>query len=503
MAIPGLPGFSLPGLDASTTTPQPTISRPPRTEHLPAGSELRFEVPSTSTYTVRLLSGTAEIFGTELAPNQTYTFGGGAGASADPSGGSGGSGGTGTGAGYKGAIYTWHGCALEIRGSGEVESEYVGSETDFMREWLALHGMAESMRADAATNTGADPPRFLVVGPEATGKSSLAKCLAAWALKMGRVPTVVNLDPLEGLLSLPGSLSAVAVGSLLDVEKGWGSAPVSGPMANPVKTPLVYQYPFASPEECGRVFKPLVTRAALAVTSKMEEEVAVKVGGLVVDSSAAMCNAKGGYENLVHVVGEFSVNTVVVLGSERVYNDLQRRFANTKPGEDEVVVLKVAKSSGAVNRDEGFMRALRKEQIRSYFFGDAGAPLNPHGQWWDFADLNIWQAVDPMAAQRKLNFMPGMDDEDDPGFGGSQGLGTYEKVSPSQAMINAIMAIKFCAGNAGQEAVRDSCVMGWVYVAEVDEVRKKVRFLAPHPARWGDKALVMGSWPEPVGDLVA
>jgi polyribonucleotide 5'-hydroxyl-kinase len=40
-------------------------------------------------------------------------------------------------------------------------------------------------------------------------------------------------------------------------------------------------------------------------------------------------------------------------------------------------------------------------------------------------------------------------------------------------------------------------------VAEVDETRRKVRFLAPHPSRWGDRALVWGNWPEGVGDLVA
>lgn len=44
--------------------------------------------------------------------------------------------------------------------------------------------------------------------------------------------------------------------------------------------------------------------------------------------------------------------------------------------------------------------------------------------------------------------------------------------------------------------------MGYLYVADVDETKKRVRFLAPHPQRWGDRALVWGSLPEPVADLV-
>jgi len=115
--------------------------------------------------------------------------------------------------------------------------------------------------------------------------------------------------------------------------------------------------------------------------------------------------------------------------------------------------------------------------------------------------------VDPNASATTISFLPGMDDDDDDNKGsfaqGGKGSAMFEQVTPTQGMVNAVLAIKFAGGNAGDEAIRDSCVMGFVYVSEVDETRKKVRFLAPHPSRWGDRALVWGSWPDGVGDLVA
>ncbi|KAK8775595.1 hypothetical protein V5799_031063 [Amblyomma americanum] len=55
-------------------------------------SELRFEVEGKEKVTIELKSGLAEIFGVELVKNKKFTFGPGA----------------------KVAVFTWHGCTLEI-----------------------------------------------------------------------------------------------------------------------------------------------------------------------------------------------------------------------------------------------------------------------------------------------------------------------------------------------------------------------------------------------------
>ena len=100
-----------------------------------------------------------------------------------------------------------------------------------------------------------------------------------------------------------------------------------------------------------------------------------------------------------------------------------------------------------------------------------------------------------------------MDDDDDDipyatARSSSSSTADFDKVTPSNEMLGRLVAVKFCPGNSEEIAIRDSAVMGFLYVSEVDEAKKRVRFLAPHPQRWGDRALVWGGWPEPVTDLV-
>jgi polyribonucleotide 5'-hydroxyl-kinase len=276
--------IALPGLNLSSQPAQPSnapTDTVTRTQDLAANTEYRFEVAFSRTLTVKLQSGTAEFFGTELAPATTYTF-----------------------QGTKGAIFTWHGCKLDI--GGDVESDYVAEETPMM-SFANLHFALENLRDRSAASGGVEMgPRVLVVGPENSGKTSLVKTLASYAVKTGRQPMVVNLDPRQGMLSVPGSFSAAAFSSIVDIEEGWGSSPISGPSPVPVKMPLVYHYGLKDPEE-GKVFRPLVTRMALAVTSRLEEDKVSKQAGFIIDSAGAVSQGKNGvYDNIEHIVSEFS-----------------------------------------------------------------------------------------------------------------------------------------------------------------------------------------------------
>lgn len=274
--------ISLPGLNLGAQ-PTEALNAPAasttRTQELAANTEYRFEVSFTRTLTLRILSGTAEFFGTELAPSGVYTF-----------------------QGTKGAVFTWHGCRLEI--SGEADSEYVAEETQMM-SYANAHFALESLR-ERSIHSGEMGPRVLVVGPENAGKTTVVKTLTAYAVKTGRQPTVVNLDPRQGMLSVPGSFTAAAFSSIVDVEEGWGSSPISGPSPIPVKMPLVYHYGLKDPEE-GKFFKPIVTRMALAVMSRLDEDKTSKQAGFIIDSPGAISQGKAGvYENIEHIISEFS-----------------------------------------------------------------------------------------------------------------------------------------------------------------------------------------------------
>ena len=44
--------------------------------------------------------------------------------------------------------------------------------------------------------------------------------------------------------------------------------------------------------------------------------------------------------------------------------------------------------------------------------------------------------------------------------------------------------------------------MGFMYVAEVDEKKNKLRVLAPAGGRLPNKAIIWGPWPEGIPDLM-
>ncbi|KAF1846602.1 mRNA cleavage and polyadenylation factor IA/II complex [Cucurbitaria berberidis CBS 394.84] len=463
--------ISLPGLNLASQPIEPLnvpTSTATRTQDLSANTEYRFEVSFSRTLTVKLQSGTAEFFGTELAPATTYTF-----------------------QGTKGAIFTWHGCKLEI--GGEVESDYVAEETPMM-SCANLHFALENLRDKSVSSGSVEMgPRVLVVGPENSGKTSLIKTMTSYAVKSGRQPMVVNLDPRQGMLSVPGSFSAAAYSSIVDIEEGWGSSPISGPSPIPVKMPLVYHYGLKDPEE-GKAFKPLVTRMALAVTSRLEEDNASKQAGFIIDSSGAISQGKNGvYENIEHIVSEFSVNVLITLGSERLYSDLARKFSNqVRDPSESVSVIRLEKSGGCVDRSEEYMKALRHAQIREYFFGKGDETLAPSSQMADFGDLNLFKLVQE---SDNAEYRPGDYD--------ASSSPIYEKITPSAALQNKLLAITTASPNERQEVIRDSSIRGYIYVADVDEAKKKVKLLSPQPGQTPGNAMVLGSWPEDIPGLVS
>lgn len=174
-----------------------------------------------------------------------------------------------------------------------------------MISYANLHFALEQVR-DQAIRNEADGPRVLLLGPDNAGKTSLAKLLTAYATKSGRQPLTVNLDPKEGMLSMPGTLTAATFSSIIDVENGWGNSPTNGPSQVPVKLPLVYFYGKANPEDSSQVFNPLVTRIGLSVVSKLQDDVEAKKGGCIIDTPGIISQGKGGYQAIQHIVSEFS-----------------------------------------------------------------------------------------------------------------------------------------------------------------------------------------------------
>ena len=121
------------------------------------------------------MSGTAEIFGTEVVTEQPYTF-----------------------VGTKAAIFTYQGATISVRGSPAVA--YVAGETP-MLSYANLHFALEKIRQNAEDNQS-NGPRVLILGSEDAGKTSLAKILVGYSVRQGRSPVLVGLDPKKVVILL-------------------------------------------------------------------------------------------------------------------------------------------------------------------------------------------------------------------------------------------------------------------------------------------------------------
>lgn len=246
--------------------------------------------------TVRLTSGTAERDGTELALNHSYTF-----------------------ARTKSKIITYTGCALEISGEAEdYVAQYATPEESPALAHLNLHLALQAQRKEEARGHhdrkggggGGGGPRVMICGPQNTGKTTLARTLVALATRMGEQPLMANVDPREGLLALPGTVSAAVFGTVMDVEEpaggfGVSSTPSSGPSLVPVKLPMVYYFGREKVDEDMPLWKDLVVKLGSSVRAKFSNDEVVRSAGLVLDTPP-VTPGKGQIEILTHVVREFA-----------------------------------------------------------------------------------------------------------------------------------------------------------------------------------------------------
>ncbi|KXX76443.1 mRNA cleavage and polyadenylation factor CLP1 [Madurella mycetomatis] len=465
--------MSIPGL--GQIAPQQSSASTTRTIALRPFWEWRFAVPRSSAasgVTVRLTSGTAERDGTELALNHSYTF-----------------------ARTKSKIITYTGCTLEV--SGEAEdyiAQYATPEESPALAYLNLHLALQAQRKEETRGNhdrkggGGGGPRVMICGPRNTGKTTLARTLVALATRMGEQPLMANVDPREGLLALPGTVSAAVFGTVMDVEEpaggfGVSSTPSSGPSLVPVKLPMVYYFGREKVEEDMPLWKDLVAKLGSSVRAKFANDEVVRSAGLVLDTPP-VAPGKGEIEILTHVVREFAVNVVVVLGSAGLSAEMQRLLENEKTAYGEpITVFPLDKSDGVAERDKDFTKFIREAAIKEYFFGDSKRTLSPFTQSVGFDDVAIFKAPD------ETDFY---DDSQQ----------TLEPAEISAGMSHWTLAVMNASVNDPPETIRQAPVMGFVAIADVDEDRRRLKILSPVSGKLGNRPMVWGRWPEPYINLL-
>lgn len=177
---------------------------------VPAKSELRIEIGEAEAF-VTVTEGTAEIFGAVVQLHRRLRL-----------------------SHSKIAIFTYDGCSVTLEGmpsespyvvpscssgrltssrfSGLEEAEtlcrYTSDETPMDAYLNASHIINNQRKVAREVRPG---PVVVVVGPPCSGKTSLVKILANYAIRAGWNPLLVDTSVEQNLISVPGALAAVQV----------------------------------------------------------------------------------------------------------------------------------------------------------------------------------------------------------------------------------------------------------------------------------------------------
>lgn len=355
---------------------------------IPSFNEWRVETSKNSTMSLKLETGTAEIFGTELSKNLTYVF-------KDS---------------LKFAVSTFHGCTISYTTSTALDSEYISEET-MLKQLLNIHLAIENLSMQG------NQTRLLIVGPKDSGKSTTARTLASYSLKTSdKLPILINLDPSLPHFAIATQLTAAKLYDLLDVETSTiGETATTGPGTNIYKPqiPLVKNFGLENYNENLELYKCLISELSFEINQKVNAS-PTDTGTIIIDTPAFNISD---WKLIQHIVDSFQINTILVVGNERLLVDLRKKL-KTDPNNDNVStslnMIKLARSSGCVEKEPKFERQLQQRSIKQYFYGVERAQLNPytfHASVKDFILLRPQEQENDVAF---LDFMNG-DAEDDDG----------------------------------------------------------------------------------------
>lgn len=79
----------------------------------------------------------------------------------------------------------------------------------------------------------------------------------------------------------------------------------------------------------------------------------------------------------------------------------------------------------------------------------------------------------------------------------------YERIEPVAPLLHCLLAVMYASTADTQDTVRDASVMGFVFVTEVDEKKRRMKVLAPMNTRISDRPMIWGSWPEATTSLIS
>lgn len=285
------------------------------------------------------LATSAEMFGAELVPGQEYPLLGGT----------------------RTAIFTWHGCKVQI--SGPTLQEY-DAPNIVMRDYLSCAAVLEQRR-QRADDLDLPAPRVLVCGSAFSGKSSFCQVLCNYALRREHTPIFVELDPrysnIRQLQGLPACLCAM---------------PVEHPADEEPHRRMAYFYGHIDWTDHPRLYERLVGHLSRVVQAKLAHNTSPE--GARTASSGLIVNAPSQPtpELLQKIIKLFDIDVVFVLDNESLHAALSQIYARDPQQQEEeastspkVEVVPLPKAGGVVQAAARRIRFLRALRVRDYFYG--------------------------------------------------------------------------------------------------------------------------------------
>lgn len=416
--------------------------------------ELRFQVGDIPV-TLELRRGLAEVYGSEMLPNKSYTF---------PK-------------NSKAAVFSYQGATIEV--TGQPMKCHVGQRCDYMTCYLNIHGELEKMRNEAerlseqyefdledSDISNQDPlkipdltktPICLVCKPmyaRNVGKSTLCRILLNYATRRDRAPIFVDLDPELGHIGLPGSIGALSIESPIDIEEGMN-----------LTSSMLLHFGHTSATDdsqtnCHLLYQALVQNMANIVHSKLRKNKKTYYSGVIINTNAWTDDT--GYKLLLHACRAFKANIVLVMDDEVLQDDLKKDLADCA---HQVDVLNMPKTVGIVSRMPESNAELKFTKIREYFYGTKNemSPIRSDIKF-SFLKRLIYRIGNQLMLPDSL--MPlGSKPQD------SQVVKVSHYECKPSDLLHRLLAVSFCRIDdvlENPERILETNIMGFICVTNID-----------------------------------
>lgn len=416
------------------------------------GSEWKVERPSEARLTIRIKSGIAEIFGTELANDIEYEF-----------------------RNFNFSVLAVEDVSLEWK-CPEMSSQNLRVVSNTTSKFVYnLHFALEKMRCSSF-----EGPRVIVIGSEGSGKTALCRTLCSYAIKFKPFqPMFINLNPQEGIFSPPGCLTAVPISDILDVQcSTWGQSMTSGATPLHSKQPFVKSFGLERMSDNRTLFTKMINELALVVSDRLANDVLVRRSGCIIDTPPLSHLDDDGQE-LENMVKQFKANAVIAIGDDA--DEIFERYSAKFMPYVGANFIRIPKLSGSIPTDDVYKRSLQRSSIREYFYGTYKVVLSPYAIGADISDINVWKPKNIMEL---------------PEFEINNTTET-EMLSVEVTASNlqhALVAITYADRKAPPVDVEHAPILGFALITEVNERRNKLRILLPVPGRLPNKAILLTSY---------